>query len=59
VGAAGPHRFVVSKRAKKYYYCDTDPAWRDLSAANLEWYDSEEALRAQYPNLVLHAPCKD
>jgi hypothetical protein len=46
-------------RAKKYYYCDSDSAWRDLSPANLVWFDSEEALRAQYPTMVLHAPCTD
>jgi hypothetical protein len=50
---------VVSTKARKYYYCDSDPAWHGLAAANLEWYDDEAALLARYPALVLHAPCKD
>jgi hypothetical protein len=53
------HRFVASKRARQYYYCDSDPAWRDLAPANLVWFDSEALLRETYPNLVLHEPCKD
>jgi hypothetical protein len=57
--AAQAHRYVVSTKARKYYYCDSDPAWHGLAAANLEWYDTEAALLARYPTLVLHAPCKD
>lgn len=52
------HRFVISKQAKKYYYCETDPAWRGLAAANLVWYDSEEALRRDWPGKELHEPCR-
>jgi hypothetical protein len=48
---------VVSTKSRKYYYCASDPGWHSLAPANLVWFDSEEALRAQYPNLVLHAPC--
>lgn len=51
------HRFVVSTRARSYYYCDTDTAWKGLSPANLRWFDSEKALKAAYPRLTLHAPC--
>jgi hypothetical protein len=57
--ARGPHRYVVSTKARKYYYCDSDSAWHSLAAANLEWFDDEAALLARYPTLVLHAPCKD
>jgi hypothetical protein len=51
------HVFYVSVEAKKYYYCDTDPAWHDLKPENLRSYDSEEALLADFPGLVLHQPC--
>jgi hypothetical protein len=51
------HRFVVSTRARSCYYCDTDSEWKGLSAANLRWYDSERALKADYPRLTLHEPC--
>jgi hypothetical protein len=48
---------VVSTKSRKNYYCASDPGWHSLAPANLVWFDSEDALRAQYPNLVLHAPC--
>jgi len=51
-------RFVTSARSRKYYYCAADSAWHTLAAANLVWFDTEDALHAQYPDLVLHAPCK-
>lgn len=51
------HRFAVSTRARSYYYCDTDSAWKGLSPANLRWYESERALKADYPRLTLHEPC--
>ena len=54
---AHAHRYVVSIRARTYYYCDTDSAWKSLSAANLRWYDGERALKADYPRLTLHEPC--
>lgn len=55
---SGGYRFVVSVQARTKYYCETDPAWKELSQANLRWYDSEEALKADYPNLTLNKPCK-
>lgn len=51
------HRFVLSSRARLYYYCDSDAAWRSLSPVNLRWYDGEQALIADFPGLVLHQPC--
>lgn len=51
------HRFVASSKAKKYYYCDTDPAWHDLSPKNLLWFDTEEEAR-HATGMVLHAPCR-
>ncbi len=55
---AAQGRFVTSSHSRKYYYCADDPAWHTLAATNLAWFDTEDALHAQYPNLVLHAPCK-
>ena len=55
--SARARRFVVSTRARSYYYCDTDSGWKSLSAANLRWYDDEQALKTDYPRLTLHAPC--
>ena len=47
----------MSTAGRKYYYCFNDPAWRSLAPANLVWFNSEDALRAAYPGLTLHAPC--
>lgn len=52
------YKFYVSSRARSKYYCETDPAWQELSRSNLREYDSEEALRADYPNLELNQPCE-
>ncbi len=52
------HLFYVSSQAKSKYYCDTDPAWHNLSPANLLTYTSEEALKNDFPNLILNEPCK-
>jgi len=49
---------VVSSRATKWYYCDTDSEWHNLATANLIWYDTEEALRREHPGLALHEPCR-
>ena len=54
--ASGGHRYVASKDAKKYYYCDTDPAYQNLSASNLIWANNPGTFIAQ--GLVLHAPCQ-
>jgi hypothetical protein len=51
------YRFVASSLAKKYYYCETDPAWRSLSQKNLVWFNSEEEAKRS-TGMVLHAPCR-
>lgn len=48
-------RFVASSIAKKYYYCETDPAWKELSQANLVWSDDESVFTKR--GLVLHQAC--
>lgn len=58
VPSSGGHRFAVSVQARSKYYCDTDPAWKTLSQANLRWYDSEASLKADYPNLTLNETCR-
>lgn len=55
---AEAHRFVISRKAKKYYYCDSDGAWRGLAKGNLVWFDSEAEVQAAYPGMVLHEPCR-
>ncbi len=53
------HTFYTSSyRSSKLYYCDTDPAWKNLSEKYLESYLSEEAVLAKYPEKTLHEPCK-
>jgi len=54
----GAHLFYVSSQAKSKYYCDTDPAWHNLSPSNLLTYSTEEELKQDYPNLILNEPCK-
>lgn len=51
------YKFYVSSNAKSKYYCETDPAWENLSKANLLEYTSEEELKADFPNLVLNQAC--
>ncbi len=53
---SGGHRYVASREAKEYYYCDTDPAYQSLTASNLIWADDPSAFIAK--GLVLHAPCQ-
>lgn len=48
-------RFVASSIAKKYYYCETDPAWKELSQSNLVWSDDESVFTKR--GLVLHQAC--
>ena len=48
------HRFVASSQAKTYYYCETDPQWRELKAT-LIWSDDPATFTAK--GLVLHRPC--
>ncbi len=53
---SGGHRYVASKDAKEYYYCDTDPAYQSLKASNLIWADDPSTFTAK--GLVLHTPCQ-
>lgn len=53
------HAFYVSKQARTFYYCETDPAWKDLKPENLLRYESEKTLRADFPKLVLHKTCEE
>ena len=48
------HRFVASSQAKTYYYCETDPQWRELKAT-LIWSDDPATFTAK--GLKLHQPC--
>lgn len=51
------YKFYVSSQAKTKYYCETDSAWKNLSPANLLMYESEGALKANFPTLILNKPC--
>ena len=53
------HIFYTSSHWKaKYYYCDTDDGWKDLSANYLKSFNSVGELLAQYPTRISHAPCQ-
>ena len=53
------HIFYTSSHWKaKYYYCDTDNDWKDLSPAYLKSFNSEEELLRNYPR-TLHEPCNN
>ncbi len=52
------HDYYASAKAKKYYYCDDDPAWKDLSAKYLLKFDTEAEAKAK-TGMVLHRPCKN
>lgn len=52
------HIFYTSSHWKaKYYYCDTDNGWKDLSPTYLKSFNSEEELLKNYSR-ILHEPCK-
>ena len=57
-GADGHAWYASSYRTAKYYYCDTDPGWQELSARYLTTFDTEAALKEKLPGLTLHAPCE-
>ena len=50
--------YTSSATQAKYYYCDTDSDWKNLSKANLKQFSSPEELLKSYPNRTLHEPCK-
>lgn len=52
------HVFYASAKAKKYYYCDDDPQWKDLSPKYLLKFNSEAEAKAK-TQMVLHRPCKN
>lgn len=49
--------FYVSSKAKTKYYCETDPAWQDLSKSNLLKYEDEASLKKDFPKLTLNQRC--
>lgn len=51
------YKFYVSSQAKSKYYCETDRAWKNLSANNLLIYEDEESLLKDFPNLTLNKTC--
>lgn len=52
------HAFYTSGHySSEYYYCDTDPARKNLSEKYLESFSSEADLLKKYPSKSLHAPC--
>jgi len=53
------HIFYTSRYfTSKLYYCDTDPAWKNLSEKYLESYPTEDELLKKFPTKTLHEPCK-
>lgn len=56
--ATGHIFYTSSYRTAKYYYCDTDNGWKNLSPDYLKSYPSEEELLRNYPSRILHEPCK-
>jgi len=47
-------RFVASGQARTYFYCVTDPAWKELKG-DLFWTDDESFFIQR--GLILHKPC--
>jgi hypothetical protein len=58
--SASSHSWYTSSASNATnYYCDDDPGWQALAAANLKQYPTAAALKAAYPGRTLHQPCKD
>lgn len=56
---SGQHLFYTSSHWKaKYYYCDTDKDWQNLSPTYLKSFSSEQELLAAYSR-ISHEPCKN
>ncbi len=51
--------YVSSYRSAKYYYCDTDSAWKNLSPKYLRQFNSAEELLREFPGRILHEACKN
>lgn len=53
------HIFYTSSHWKsKYYYCDTDPEWQNLSEKYKKQFNSIDLLLAEFPSRILHEPCE-
>jgi len=53
------HVFYVSSSTNvKYYYCDTDEAWKNLSPKYLKSFSNVADLLSAFPGVVLHEACK-
>lgn len=50
--------YTSSYRTAKYYYCDTDADWKNLSEKYRKSYSSPETLLNDYPDRILHESCK-
>jgi hypothetical protein len=59
MSASGHSWYTSSASNATNYYCDDDPGWQALAAANLKQYPTAAALKAAYPGRTLHQPCKD
>jgi len=53
----GSEWYVSSHYSSKFYYCKDTDAWEGLSPNYLEVYESEAALKANYPGHTLHESC--
>ena len=51
------YSFYVSSKARSKYYCETDPAWENLSTSNLLEYSNEAELLEDFTGLELNQPC--
>ncbi len=55
-----PHIYYTSSHWKaKYYYCDTDSDWKELSDTYRKSYQDQQSLLNAFPNRLLHEPCKE
>lgn len=53
------HTYYTSSHWKsKYYYCDTDDDWKNLSEAYIKKYSDINLLLGDFPGKILHEPCK-
>ncbi|MFA6296749.1 MAG: thermonuclease family protein [Patescibacteria group bacterium] len=49
--------YTSSYYTARYYYCDTDDAWKGLSPTYLRSFNSVEELLRNFPGRILHQPC--
>lgn len=50
--------YVSSYHTARYYYCDTDTAWKGLSSKYLKSFPTEAELLKAFPDKTLHEGCK-